>query len=559
MAGPGGGPPRKSHTKSRKGCKTCKKRHIRCDENFPQCRNCTKHSCVCDYKHNPPPSDEPSVSQGPNLLWTRPIEGAIEAWRQTGIIPLPNLGLHSGRQFQGLSREDLRLVYHLLSIHQDLQRVNLSQCTVWVQELPSFLNAADGYGFVMSAILAFAATHLAWLTHSTETKNLAYHHRGTALKGLHDAIGQFSRENSDAILAASILLSWQTSDWSGWNSLMQGIATVLSSMDSWRETSVFASFIGTHPSFFSARPLAQTLAFADDQALVAAINGLQRLSEKLVKNQAATGLLKDLCDFAQSVQSYSTTMQSEHIFGRLQPLRAWLFWTPIAFLSTDGVKATDLVVLAQLYSVALAVDTSFPELRGAALGSLTARQIEQIDYRLRYDSPTMTELGFAGVQEAMHFPRTMASRHRLESTGNPGRTQARQAGHQSPYGMQHLSIASTPNTPGFPPGTPLGLPMGFSGPLPTMLNPSVEDLSTPASPFLRYGTPASRRHSLLMEASPKVYDESFFDGRSMTGYSFRGDSPAYSSSFHEDDHSAIFRSHSPAGYPGEFVAPIPWA
>jgi hypothetical protein len=36
MAGPGGGPPRRSHTKSRKGCETCKRRHIRCDENFPQ-------------------------------------------------------------------------------------------------------------------------------------------------------------------------------------------------------------------------------------------------------------------------------------------------------------------------------------------------------------------------------------------------------------------------------------------------------------------------------------------------------------------------------------------
>lgn len=36
MAGPGGGPPRKSHTKSRKGCRMCKKRHIRCDETFPQ-------------------------------------------------------------------------------------------------------------------------------------------------------------------------------------------------------------------------------------------------------------------------------------------------------------------------------------------------------------------------------------------------------------------------------------------------------------------------------------------------------------------------------------------
>lgn len=77
----------------------------------------------------------------------------------------------------------------------------------------SILNAADDYRFVISGVLAFAATHLAWLTNSAETKNLAYHHRGVALKGLHDAIGQFSQKNSDAILAASILLSWQTSEW----------------------------------------------------------------------------------------------------------------------------------------------------------------------------------------------------------------------------------------------------------------------------------------------------------------------------------------------------------
>lgn len=77
----------------------------------------------------------------------------------------------------------------------------------------SILDAADGFSFVMSGVLSFAATHLAWLTESTETKNLAYYHRGVALKGLHDAIGHFSRESSDAILAASILLSWQASDW----------------------------------------------------------------------------------------------------------------------------------------------------------------------------------------------------------------------------------------------------------------------------------------------------------------------------------------------------------
>lgn len=155
MAGPGGGPPRKTHRKSRKGCATCKKRHIKCDENFPQwylslllcltgsgkltprrSRKCTKHNCRCDYRDNPPPSNEPQALQGPNLLWTPSIQGAIENWHRTGTFPFPNFGLRSIRQFQGLSPVELRLVYHLLSVHQDMQRLNLAQCTLWVQELP---------------------------------------------------------------------------------------------------------------------------------------------------------------------------------------------------------------------------------------------------------------------------------------------------------------------------------------------------------------------------------------------------------------------------------------
>ena len=76
-----------------------------------------------------------------------------------------------------------------------------------------FLDTAAGFDFVMSAILAFSATRLATESNSTETKNLALQHRGIALNGLHGAIGNFSEDNSDPILAASILLSWQASDW----------------------------------------------------------------------------------------------------------------------------------------------------------------------------------------------------------------------------------------------------------------------------------------------------------------------------------------------------------
>jgi hypothetical protein len=67
--------------------------------------------------------------------------------------------------------------------------------------------------FVMSAVLAFSACHLAWQTKNHETENLAYYHRGVALKGLHEAISAFSRQNSESILAASMLLSWQATEW----------------------------------------------------------------------------------------------------------------------------------------------------------------------------------------------------------------------------------------------------------------------------------------------------------------------------------------------------------
>lgn len=65
----------------------------------------------------------------------------------------------------------------------------------------------------MHALLAFSAMHIAFLTDCRLVGNMAFEHRGIALSGLHAAIGSFSRETSDAILAASLVLSWQASDW----------------------------------------------------------------------------------------------------------------------------------------------------------------------------------------------------------------------------------------------------------------------------------------------------------------------------------------------------------
>lgn len=65
----------------------------------------------------------------------------------------------------------------------------------------------------MHSVLAFSAMHIAFLTDCPIVGNMAYEQRGEALKGLQEAIGSFSRDSSDAILAASLVLSWQATDW----------------------------------------------------------------------------------------------------------------------------------------------------------------------------------------------------------------------------------------------------------------------------------------------------------------------------------------------------------
>jgi hypothetical protein len=76
-----------------------------------------------------------------------------------------------------------------------------------------FLSIAASHPFVMHSILAFSASHLAWISQSAETRNLAFRHAGIALKGLHEGIANFTRANSDAVLASSLLLAWQATDW----------------------------------------------------------------------------------------------------------------------------------------------------------------------------------------------------------------------------------------------------------------------------------------------------------------------------------------------------------
>jgi hypothetical protein len=218
---------------------------------------------------------------------------------------------------------------------------------------------------------------------------MAYEHRGVALKGLHEAIGAFSRENSDAVLAASLLLSWQATEWRGWTQLMHGTSSVIDAMQPWKNESQFGDFIAEQSTFPTAPPSpapgAKKLSNPRKQdldALQRAYAQLQKVEAHLTANNEDVKAIQQLMSFVRGVRKVSPSHTAAQRFEMLNPLRAWLFWLPVMLLQQTRGSPSALIILAHYYTVALVVEPLFPEVGAAYFGSLSLGPIEEIARRL---------------------------------------------------------------------------------------------------------------------------------------------------------------------------------
>ena len=342
-------------------------------------------------------------------------------------------------------------------------------------------------------------------------------------------------------------------------------------MYAWKDSSLFLEFIEANPAIFSPHSMPSPSLPFDDDSLIQAVDALHRLSARLPNVHPLAQRLHEIIDFAQNFQTWSTSMQSGQLFEKLQPLRAWLFWMPVSLVKANDMGSSAIVLLAQLYTLALAIDSSIPELQGAALGSLTVQAIEQIDRKLRYKQSVTIgiEINPTDLDELMSFARLTAARSRLALQSATAKIKLENLDHQfgassipqnHPYSFRPLSIGSQPGTPNYPPpGT-----AGFSSTPPMLPSHSFEDLSHPPSPFLHYESSVSPQHSQFLDASPRPHSASF-DTRSQSGYeySLQGDSPAYSPAAYSpaflpdpDEDAWAFGGNSPA-YSDGFVLKNP--
>ena len=344
-------------------------------------------------------------------------------------------------------------------------------------------------------------------------------------------------------------------------------------MAEWKDSSPLALFVEHHvlskpPSFMGLSMGGGMMAPVmpeDDHSLQEAIQALQHLLGYLHNNTLLQQFVEELLHSAQEIEMCSRTLREEQLFEKLQLLRMRLLWTPIALVQAVDNSNMNMLTVAHLYAVAMAVDASLPELNGAAFGALTTAPIQEVDRRIRFSSPQAFEVPTV-VDELLQFPSRIAAKTRYERGLIDPATQADplMPGQQSPYGLQNLHLDSGPTTPAFPPTFPL-----FSA------NISTEDLSVPPSPFLHSFVPSnSRRHSGLIEShsprpssyldlnSPRPNSMTFDHRSSFGGLGYGGDSPAYSpaayspahSLYLEDDSSQLFGEQAaswvenPAGF-----------
>lgn len=324
----------------------------------------------------------------------------------------------------------------------------------------------------------------------------------------------------------------------------------------WKYSSRLAAFVEEHVLLRSSQSQFNGLSIAllgeDDTSISEIIQALEQLRMYLQNDSSHRHRVGDIIVLAQTIQVSSATMRHEQLFDTLQSLRSWLLFLPIT-LAQRSRTTSDMLVIAHLYAVALAVDSSFPELLGAALGALVCGSIEEIDRQIRHSQqgsrPHRGQL--SKVEEMMQYPAHLASKVRYQTAGaRPSDAVA--PGQQSPHGFQNLQLGSAPSTPGYP--------TNYAA----YTNYSSEDLSLPPSPFLSaYPTARPSRHSQGYESSPRPSSIHSFGGQPSYHFGPRGDSPSYSPAYSpatqfDDEQGFMFGEHSSGPSYAGFVAPAVW-
>ncbi|KAL5615978.1 hypothetical protein FOBRF1_004726 [Fusarium oxysporum] len=192
---------RQGHRKSRNGCTTCKKRHIKCDEKRPECANCSISERTCHYA--PPQKRKTGASPYETELTTLSAFPAASVFADLPVPSPPDL--HEIESDDLFTFGHLNLLYHVQEHMADWMMV-----TDRLQPLANgYITTALKTPYLMNQLLALSAMHLKTIEKHTAQSymNTATHLRNRALRGFNKYLDDTSESNSTAQFFFASLLA----------------------------------------------------------------------------------------------------------------------------------------------------------------------------------------------------------------------------------------------------------------------------------------------------------------------------------------------------------------
>ncbi|CAG7946062.1 unnamed protein product [Penicillium nalgiovense] len=180
-------PLRRSHTKSRRGCLECKRRHVKCDEGTPRCTLCKKRKLECRY---PPPSEDEDSPLASSSTQDETESGAV--------TPSRDFSQATRLLETRLFHQYMTSTYHTLS-QDGLSAHHLSM---------TIPHMATSCPYLLDSIHAFSALHLA----SVETDNRASwldhaaRYQSQACAGLSKVLPEMSPQDYEPAFVSSIII-----------------------------------------------------------------------------------------------------------------------------------------------------------------------------------------------------------------------------------------------------------------------------------------------------------------------------------------------------------------
>ncbi|VTT78181.1 unnamed protein product [Fusarium fujikuroi] len=281
-------PGRRSHKKSRTGCRRCKNRKIKCDEVHPECGNCVRHSVPCDFSNSN--ILEESSPQGSN------ISGRGKAPQSPGFIPkaasmqhyLQETGISKFKFEPPMYTQTASLVTPLLSGQVD-RMLELRLMHQFITDTANtLLNESSATGeicsrvlpqmavtkpYLMDAILSIAALHLRSSTPDDKAlAHASYFYSASTLTTYCTSLKLgITPDNAEALFMTAVLIAFQaiacrlfagndidsdpddyTSRYTppiSWFHHFQGVKTMVAASWSWIRDSAAVKAVITHPIF----------------------------------------------------------------------------------------------------------------------------------------------------------------------------------------------------------------------------------------------------------------------------------------------------------------------